>query len=74
LRNLQIGYTIPRSALSKVGLTNARVYVQGLNLFTSTKYSGNDPDINTGSDQAMGIDYGAYPVVKTYTLGLNIGF
>jgi TonB-dependent starch-binding outer membrane protein SusC len=74
LRNLQFGYRIPTSALSKIGLSSARVYVQGLNLFTATKYSGNDPDINTGDDTSMGVDFGAYPVVKTYTLGLNIGF
>jgi TonB-linked SusC/RagA family outer membrane protein len=74
LRNLQFGYTVPRSALTKIGLTNARVYVQGLNLFTATKYSGNDPDINTGGDTALGVDYGAYPLVKQYTIGLNLGF
>jgi TonB-dependent starch-binding outer membrane protein SusC len=74
LRNLQIGYTVPRTALSKIGLTSARVYAQGLNLFTATKYKGNDPDINTAVDTAFGIDYGAYPLVKQYTIGLNLGF
>jgi len=74
LKNLQIGYTIPKSSISKIGLTNARVYVQGVNLFTATKYTGVDPDLNTGDDRAFGVDLGAYPLVKQYTVGLNIGF
>src|SRR6185436_19088828 len=39
MQNLQIGYTVPGSVLSKIGLTNARIYLQGVNLFTITKYS-----------------------------------
>ncbi len=74
LRNLQIGYTIPRSAISKIGLSNARIYVQGVNLFTISDYSGPDPDINTLGDTQFGIDYGSIPVVKQYLVGLNIGF
>ena len=74
LRNLQIGYTIPRSAISKIGMSNARIYVQGVNLFTISGYSGPDPDINTLGDTQFGIDYGSIPVVKQYLIGLNIGF
>lgn len=74
LRNLQIGYRLPPAAISKIGLRTARVYLQGLNLFTITRYSGNDPDVNSGNDTSFGVDFGNYPVVKTYTLGVNIGF
>lgn len=74
LRNLQIGYTIPQAALSKIGLNRARLYVQGVNLFTATKYTGVDPDLNSGDDRAFGVDLGNYPLVKQYTVGVNIGF
>lgn len=74
LKNLQIGYNFPTSVISKVGLNRARVYVQGVNLFTASKYSGLDPDINNNVDTAFGVDAGAYPLVKQYIFGLNIGF
>ena len=74
LKNLQIGYTLPKSVISKIGLTNARAYVQGVNLFTITKYTGLDPEINNGDDRNFGVDQGAYPLVKQYIIGVNIGF
>ena len=73
-KNLQVGYTFPQTILSKVGLTSARVYVQTINLFTWSKYSGLDPDINNDADTFFGVDAGSYPVTKQYTFGLNIGF
>ena len=43
MKNLTIGYTLPASVLNKVKIDKARIYVQGTNLFTATKYSGLDP-------------------------------
>ncbi|MEK6781237.1 MAG: TonB-dependent receptor [Bacteroidota bacterium] len=74
LKNLQIGYTMPKSLISKIGLSTARIYAQGINLFTITKYSGLDPDVNNGDDRNFGVDQGNYPLVKQYILGVNIGF
>ncbi len=74
LRSLQIGYSLPGSLIERLGLQNARIYVQGVNLFTITDYSGLDPDVNNGSDTAFGIDLGNNPLVKQYLFGLNIGF
>ncbi len=74
LRNLQIGYSLPNSVISKIGMTRARIYVQGVNLFTVTKYSGLDPDVNNSGDTLFGVDEGNYPLVKQYTVGVNIGF
>jgi hypothetical protein len=74
LKNLQIGYNFPTSIISKIGLTRTRVYVQGVNLFTVKKYSGLDPDLNTNADTSFGVDAGAYPLVKQFIFGLNIGF
>ena len=74
LRNLQIGYNFPSSLISKVGMSSARLYVQGVNLFTLSKYSGLDPDVNSNGDTFFGVDEGNYPLVKQYTVGVHIGF
>jgi len=81
MKNLQLGYTIPESVMSKIKVKSLRVYVQGVNLFTVTKYSGLDPEIgsdpdNQGSsnDRNFGVDYGNYPLVKQFIFGLNLGF
>jgi hypothetical protein len=78
MRNLQLGYTIPAATLSSTGIRSLRIYVQGSNLFTLTKYSGLDPEIGSenggGSDVAFGVDEGNYPIVKQFLIGLNVGF
>jgi len=70
MKNLQLGYTIPESVLSKINVKSLRVYVQGVNLFTLTKYSGLDPELG-GDDRAFGADTGNYPNVKQLIFGLN---
>jgi hypothetical protein len=55
------------------------IYLQGQNLFTATKYTGLDPEINlrnysSGSDRQIGVDEGAYPIAKTILLGVNLTF
>jgi TonB-dependent starch-binding outer membrane protein SusC len=74
LRNLQFGYTVPASTLKPLGISNLSVYVQGVNLFTLTKYSGLDPDLNNSGDTAFGVDEGNYPLVKQYLIGVRVGF
>jgi TonB-linked SusC/RagA family outer membrane protein len=78
-KNIQLSYNLPASLLSKLGGSRATVYIQGQNLFTITKYTGLDPDINlrnysAGSDRQIGVDEGAYPVAKTFLLGVNLTF
>ena len=68
LKNLQIGYTIPKKAIMKAGLTNCRFYLQGGNLFTITKYKGFDPEVSSG------VDYGNYPQSRTFIFGVNITY
>jgi TonB-dependent starch-binding outer membrane protein SusC len=72
LKNLQIGYTFPKSAISKLHISNLRIYIQATNLFTITKYTGLDPELS-GDDRAFGQDLGNYPHVKTYLFGINLG-
>jgi TonB-linked SusC/RagA family outer membrane protein len=82
LKNLQLGYTFPSSLMSKINVKALRVYVQAVNLLTITKYSGLDPEIdtqpisgtNSGNDLIRGVDYGNYPTVRQYIIGLNLTF
>jgi len=71
LKTLTLGYSLPQDLMSKIHFTSARVYVQGVNLFTLTKYSGLDPEIG-GDDRSFGVDEGNYPTVKQFIFGLNI--
>jgi hypothetical protein len=70
MKNLQLGYTIPSSVLNKINVKSLRVYVQTVNLFTISKYSGLDPELG-GDDRAFGSDTGNYPNVKQVIFGLN---
>lgn len=80
IKNIQLTYTVPSSVTKKLKLSSLQVYVQGQNLFTFSKYKGLDPDINlrtSGNDNQdihMGIDEGAFPVAKSYNVGLRVGF
>ncbi|MEI7584056.1 TonB-dependent receptor [Runella sp.] len=80
IKNVQLTYTFPAAILSKIKLSSAQIYVQGQNMFTFTKYKGLDPDINlrsSGTDNQdihMGIDEGAFPVAKSYNVGIRLGF
>jgi len=74
LKNLQINYSLPTAAISKLGLQRINIYVQAVNLFTLTKYSGLDPEIVGVNDQYRGIDSGNYPATRQYGIGLNASF
>lgn len=72
-RNIQLGYTVRKGSLLKAGIESLRFYVQAINPFTITKYDGLDPALD-GINGNFGVDYGNYPFVKQYILGLNVGF
>lgn len=82
LQSLTIGYTFPKTLISKIGLSNARVYFTGGNLFCISGYKGLDPDVNTNSAMdpnysgfpTPGFDYNSYPRSRTFTFGLNVAF
>lgn len=69
IKNLTVGYTFSKQLMKQLKLSTARLYVTGQNLFTFTKYSGFDPEVGTS-----GIDNNVYPVTRTYTVGVNLGF
>ncbi|WCO00892.1 SusC/RagA family TonB-linked outer membrane protein [Psychroserpens ponticola] len=77
LRNVNIGYTLPQSLLSKIFLTKARVYASGTNLlyFTASDYTGFNPEsINDTSPTTYGYQRAGSPVQQTISLGLNLEF
>ena len=71
LKNITLGYTLPRMLTNKIGISRLRFYARAENLFTWTKYWGFDPEIGS-SITSLGVDYGVYPQARTYTLGFNI--
>ena len=74
LRNVQLGYTLPSSAISKLGISGLRVYVSGQNLLTFKHNTGYTPEIG-GSALQGGMDQGdTYPLPSVYTVGLSINF
>lgn len=70
IQNAQLGYNFSNVKWAK----NLRVYVSVNNLFTFTRYRGYDPTASAGSPIGAGIDYGFYPVPRTYMLGFNAKF
>jgi len=62
--------------ISKIGMSNLRVYASGSNLFTITNYSGYDPEANTfgQSTTLLGLDLGGYPQARVYQLGISASF
>lgn len=73
LKNIQLGYTLPKQLMSKVFISNLRLFVAAENLLTFTGYKGFDPEISY-SDKSSGIDRGNYPQARTITFGFNLGF
>ena len=66
LKNLEIGYTLPKRFTSKLAMQNLRVYLSGVNLFTFSPFKLWDPDLQTGATN--------YPNNRVINIGLTIGF
>lgn len=65
-KNVQLGYTLGTGWLKKVGIDDIRIYLSGENLFTITKYRGLDPEKGGSASNA-------YPLNKSFSIGVNIG-
>jgi len=74
IRNVQIGYTLPRNILAKAGIQKVRMYVSGQNIKTWSKISGYTPEAQLSNILASGADNGVYPVPAVYSFGLNLTF
>lgn len=75
LRNLALGYTLPKSVSDKAKMTNLRVYAQVQNALVFTGYTGADPEISTNgaSNTAPGVDRNSLGQARTYTIGVQVG-
>jgi TonB-linked SusC/RagA family outer membrane protein len=75
LRNVTLAYTFPENSLGNI-FSGLRVYVSGTNLLTITDYIGYNPEVNNIEDNVnvQGEDYGAYPLSRVFTFGVNASF
>jgi hypothetical protein len=76
IKNLTLGYTLPNSVTRTLRMSSLRLYVQLLNLYTFTNYSGYDPEIGAQRQNVLksGVDEGRYPSPRTYLMGVNVKF
>jgi hypothetical protein len=76
LKDVTFSYNIKGAALTRAGISRLQPYVTASNLFTITKYSGMDPEVNQwgNSGAVQGIDWGTYPHSKTFVFGVNVEF
>lgn len=76
IKQIQLGYTMPKKLMRPMGIDLIRLYVSLDNFFTFTDYPGSDPETNASSNtsSAMAIDYGGYPMAKSVSFGFNVTF
>ena len=76
LNTLSLGYTLPNSLTSRVGISSLRFYVTAYNVFTITGYSGFDPesDCIRRTNLTPSVDYSGYPRSRSFVVGLNLNF
>ncbi len=80
LKNLALGYNIPKDVVEKIGFERIRLGISGQNLLTFTDYPGTDPEVsykaagNLESNVNQGFDYGNYPNIKSVSFNVNLKF
>ena len=78
IKNISLGYTLPKSLLQKAKIENVRVYCNIQNLYTFTKYTGYDPEVGASTQDATGLTYGVdngrYPSPTLYSFGVSFTF
>ena len=74
MQNVSVAYNLPASVLSNLKIDRLKVYGGLNNVFTITKYSGLDPSVGGDVDYRFGIDVGNFPITRSWTLGVSLGF
>ncbi len=69
LRNITLAYNLPNDITEKIGINNFKIYVQGQNVKTWSRYKELDPEVGSNSSAR-----GEYPIPRTFILGINLGF
>jgi TonB-linked SusC/RagA family outer membrane protein len=73
LDNIRLGYTLPKTVTKGIGIESLRLFAQGQSLWTSTKYTGLDPEM-AGGTGFNGVDYNANPIQRVVSVGINVNF
>ena len=75
LKNISVGYNLPLQKWGVQWCNQLKVYVSAQNIWTITKYTGMDPEVNSlGGNINIGVDYLTYPNVKTISFGARVQF
>ncbi|TDS12464.1 SusC/RagA family TonB-linked outer membrane protein [Sphingobacterium paludis] len=79
LRNITLGYSLPKDLTDKLRVSKLRAYVTVQNAYVFTKYNGYDPEVGSSHGGAntgliYGYDYGSYPQPRIFTAGINLSF
>lgn len=74
IRNIQLGYTLPKEFTKQLSVQKLRLYFSAQNPWTSFKYNGFSPEIMNSDRVQMGIDNNIYPISAIYTFGMNLTF
>ncbi len=76
VKNIALGYTLPRSIVQKMRLSSLRIYIQAQNLHTFTGYKGIDPEANANGNTniGLGVDQFRPYLARTISAGLNVSF
>jgi TonB-linked SusC/RagA family outer membrane protein len=74
IQNIQLGYSLPKKVIEKVGMSKFRLYGSVNNVYTFSKYRGFDATANSGDPIAGGVDAGFYPTPRIFSIGLNVNF
>lgn len=76
VKNVSLSYDVPKKYIKHIGLTRLQPYFTATNLITFTDYSGMDPEVNQWGDNGsvQGIDWGVYPLSRSFTFGLKVEF
>ncbi len=76
VKDISLSYDIPRNIINKIHLTRLMPYISATNLITITGYKGMDPEVNQygNSGAVQGIDWGTYPMCRSFVFGLKVEF
>lgn len=74
--DITLGYTMPKSIVSKIGFENINIFASVKNAFIITNYSGYDPEVNTFAFDGLkrGVDMNSFPQSRSYIFGLSVTF
>jgi TonB-linked SusC/RagA family outer membrane protein len=74
IKQIQLGYSLPKSLIEPLGITRTRVFISLDDYFTFTDYKGLDPEAGSTNGQSQGVDRGVYPIPKKMMFGLSVNF